>query len=106
MSANLRIEDYALGGKGLPAIGYARQPQQIRLAPEAFSLSRCLYATDRLVNESLNDRIPPPRAAAFGPTATASIQLPGVGRSHPLQVDLAALAEMFSGCSALYGALP
>ena len=105
MSANLRIGGLRARGKGLPAIGYARQPQQIRLAPEAFSLSRCLYATDRLINESLNDRIPP-RAAAFGPTATALIQLPGVGRSHPSQVDLAALAGMFSGCSALYGALP
>ena len=79
-------------GKELPAIGYARQPQQISLAPEAFSLSRGLYATDRLVNESLNDRIPPPRAAVFGPTAMASIQLPGLGRSHPSKVDLAALA--------------
>ena len=63
------MEDYALGGKGPPAFDYARQPQRIRLAPGAFSLSGCLYATDRLVNESLNDRIPPPHAAAFGPTA-------------------------------------
>jgi hypothetical protein len=105
MSANLRIEDYALGAKGCRPLA-TRQPQQIRLAPEAFSLSRGLYATDRFVNESLNDWIPPPRAAVFGPTATASIQLLGVGRSHPSQVDLAALAGIFSGCSALYGALP
>jgi hypothetical protein len=41
-----------MGGKRLPAICYARLPQQIRLAPGAFR-SAAVYATDRLVNESL-----------------------------------------------------
>ena len=94
MSANLRNRGLRARGKG--AAGHWLCPSApADKAGAGFSLSRGLYATDRLVNESLNDRIPPPRAAVFGPTATASIQLPGVGRSHPSQVDLAALAGMF-----------
>ena len=102
--ANLQIEDYALGAKGCQAIGYARQPQQISLAPEAFSLSRGLYATDRFVNKSLSNRIPPPRAVVFGPTATVSIQLPGVGAVTPHKL-ISRPWRGCSGCSALYGAL-
>ena len=48
-------------GKGLPAIGYVRQPQQISLAPEAFSLSRGLYATDMLPIDWLTN----PRAIGY-----------------------------------------